>query len=377
MGLVNVSPPDDSGIPLDSRSTWTACDAAQCSECITVSSQCTLCADPSKYATPTGTCVTTCPEGAYTSSVDKRCLPCPADCATCSPAGRCLSCSPGSPVMNPSSGRCGSTCPSSTFWQVSMSSCVSCFANCTSCTGPGETQCLSCTAGSILKGGSCGYGPCQVAQDLGVCFQDDNDNGNTWWPWLLSVMLLLAIFGTVAWWIYRSRRQRRETTAAFAATLDDKEIDKRMAGLAGVFQILNPHKSHNRTPSRENFLPSNNARSTYREPQLPGLQEHDEYSSPYLVQPPAYQSSPNLTCIDVKEPTLPDALQAGPRRAPFKDRPTIADTVNAFDGGKRPFTNRIPSWVDSRDDGTDINEWLKDDDNGSIPLNDRNPFKIV
>ncbi|KAJ9116594.1 hypothetical protein QFC20_000527 [Naganishia adeliensis] len=216
-----------------------------------------------------------------------------------------------------------------------------------------------------------------ATQDLGVCFQDDNDNGNTWWPWLLSVMLLLAIFGTVAWWVYRSRRQRRENTAAFAATLDDKEIDKRMAGLAGVFQILNPHKSHNRTPSRESFLPSNNARSTYREPQLPGLQEHNEYSSPYLVQPPAYQSSPNLTCIDVKEPTLPDALQAGPRRAPFKDRPTIADTVNAFDGGKRPFTNRIPSWEDSRDDGTDINEWLKDDDNGSIPLNDRNPFKIV
>lgn len=150
-----------------------------------------------------------------------------------------------------------------------------------------------------------------------------------------------------------------------------------MAGLAGVFQILNPHKSHNRTPSRETFLPSNITPSTYREPRLSGLQGHDEYSSSYSMQPPAYQSSPNLTCIDVKKPTIPDALQAGPRRAPYKDHPTIADTINAFDSGKRPFTNRIRSMEDCNNYGTNINEWLKDEDNGSIPLNDRNPFKIV
>lgn len=229
----------------------------------------------------------------------------------------------------------------------------------------------------MLKGGSCGFGGCSIVQDLGVCLQDDNDNGNTWWPWLLSVMLLLAIFGTVAWWVYRSRRQRRQNTAAFAATLDDKEIDKRMAGLAGVFQILNPRKTHTRTPSRETFLPAATSRTTYREPQLSGLEEDVEYSAPYLTQPPAYESSPDLTYVDVKEPTRPATLPVGPQRAPFTDRPTITDSVKAFDRGKRPFTNRIRSWEASNEEGTSIDQWVKDEDDRSIPLSDRNPFRIL
>lgn len=281
-------------------------------------------------------------------------------------------------MLNPAAGRCSNTCPASTFWQSSMSTCVSCFANCTSCTGPGEAQCLSCAPGSMLKGGSCGYGGCPVVQDLGVCLQDDNDNGNTWWPWLLSVLLLLAIFGSVAWWVYRNRRHRRANTAAFAATLDDQEIEKRMAGLAGVFQILNPRKTHTRTPSRETFLPATLPRSTYREPELSELEEDDaEFSTLCLRQPPAYQSSPDLTYVDVKEPTRPPTVPVGPQRAPFKDRPTMTDSVKAFDGGKRPFTNRIRSWEVSDEEETKMNEWNKEDNNGNIAMNDRNPFRIV
>lgn len=119
-------------------------------------------------------------------------------------------------------------------------------------------------------------------------------------------------------------------------------------------------------------------RSTYREPQL---SDHHGYigNSPayFSTQPPAYQSSLDLAHTDLKDVAIPEALKAGPRRAPFKNRPTITDSVTAFDGGKRPFTNRVQSWDGSSEDGTDIREWLKDESSGSIPLSDRNPFKIV
>jgi hypothetical protein len=278
-------------------------------------------------------------------------------------------------------GRCTAECFPSTYWQGSTSSCAPCAANCTSCTGPNDGQCLSCASGSILKGGSCGYGVCDVVLRLGICLNDDNDNGNTWWPWLLSVLLTVSIFAGIFWWVWRSRRQRRQATAAFAATLDDSEVDKKMAGLSNIFQILNPYKVHGRSPSRESFLLPQKTWTTYREPRLSADTNHRDASPPYASSyPPPYQPSARFTDIDLKEPVIPAPLKEGPQRAVFVDRPDIKDSVKAFDRGKRPFTNRMASW-EAHGRGSqehDINEWLQDDDvSDNIPLRDRNPFKVV
>lgn len=206
-----------------------------------------------------------------------------------------------------------------------------------------------------------------MVPDLGVCLQDDNDNGNTWWPWLLSVILFLLICGTISWCVSRSRRQRKEATATFAATLDDKAIDRRLAG--GIFHILNPNRTHNRTPSHEAFLPTAKAQLDYQEANITYSRESDDYASPYFPDgPPAYESRTDLTGSNVKEPAMPDAVKSGPSRAPFISRPSLQHSVRVYDGGKRPFTNRLVEG----DGGVCIKE-----DSDDIPLADRNPFRIV
>ncbi|KAJ9094072.1 hypothetical protein QFC21_006173 [Naganishia friedmannii] len=175
--------------------------------------------------------------------------------------------------------------------------------------------------------------------------------------------------------------QLRQATAAFAATLDDSEVDKKMAGLSGIFQILNPYKQHVQSPSREAFLSPQKTWTTYREPRLSEDANNRDASPPYAsAYPPPYQPSMRFTDVDLKEPVVPAPLKQGPQRAAFVDRPDIKDSVKAFDRGKRPFTNRVASWEGN---GTgsqehDINEWLRDDDvGGHTLLRDRNPFKVV
>jgi hypothetical protein len=352
-----------------------ACDPSQCSQCATSPTQCTVCADSTKYATPAGNCVNSCPDGTFLSTAERRCQSCPADCATCSLWGQCVTCPPAFPVLDHTSGRCTGVCPASTFWQDASATCEACFANCTSCTGSQAGQCLSCAGGSILKGGACEHGVCDVVSDLGICLQDNNDNGNTWWPWLLSVMLFVTTCATIAWCVFRSRRQRRGATAAFAATLDDKAIDKRLAG--GIFHILNPNKTHNRTPSRESFLPAITASQTYREPIITSAADGEDDGPPYYsTGPPAYQSQVDLTFSDAKGLAKPNASKVGPRRATYISRPSINDSVNIYDGGKRPFTNRLRPESDHDSDDAQERNWIKEDNN-DILLHDRNPFRIV
>ena len=280
---------------------------------------------------------------------------------------RGLTCPVALPILQPTTGRCAGTCPVSTFWQDASASCAPCATNCTSCTGPQASQCLSCADGSILKGGECTYGVCDMVQDLGVCLQDDNDNGNTWWPWLLSVILFLLICGTIAWCVAQSRRRRKEATATFAATLDDKAIDRRLAG--GIFHILNPNRTHIRTPSREAFLPAAKAKLDYREPNLPSSRESDDYATPYFPDgPPAYAARIDLTSSDGKEPAISNAPKSGPCRAPFISRSSLQHSANVYENRKRPFTNRLVE----ADGGVCIKE-----DSNDIPLADRNPFRIV
>lgn len=355
---------------------YSECDPAQCSECVTSATQCTLCADLNKYATQTGNCVASCPDGSFLSAPERRCLSCPSDCATCSAMGQCLTCPSAFPVLSPTTGRCTGTCPELTFWQGDSASCAPCSANCTSCTGPQAGQCLSCAEGSILKGGTCSHGVCSVVPDLGICLQNDSDNGNTWWPWLLSVILFSMTCGTIGWCVFRSRRQRKGATAAFAATLDDKAIDKRLAG--GIFHILNPNKTHNRTPSRESFLPASTAKQSYLEPDITSMDDRKDDALPYFsTGPPAYQSQVHLTCSVAKTLALPDAPKVGPRRAPFISRPSINDSVNIYDRGKRPFTNRIQQGTGhDPSDSVGAVDWMKKD-SSDILLHDRNPFRIV
>jgi hypothetical protein len=142
----------------------------------------------------------------------------------------------------------------------------------------------------------------------------------------LVVLLLLAIGLIAFWWIRRSRRLRKENTAAFAATLDDTEVERRVAGIGGIFRLLNTMRANEKSPARESFFPS-------------------AIDGP----PPAYSNQPVFSI------TPPSPTAQGPARAAFVKEGHDHDQLEAFEG-KRGLSRQV-SFVqgDSKRDS-----WAKD-----------------
>jgi hypothetical protein len=182
---------------------------------------------------------------------------------------------------------------------------------------------------------------CTLIDSLGMCLRSDLSKEKLWWPYLLVVLLLLATGLTIFWWIRRTRRLRREHTAAFAATLDDTEIERRVAGIGGIFKMLNSMRMNERTPARDSFRSS--------DPEGP---------------PPAYNDKSGQPMFSI---TPPSPTAQGPLRAPaIRER---YDDVHhgAFEGRREHkqvnFSGETlteeSSWVE------DVKYGSKDKDDGS------------
>jgi hypothetical protein len=273
------------------------------------------------FATSDGSCVTTCPTGTYISTSSKRCISCPSDCATCSEDGQCLTCPSTAPLLK--KGRCSTMCGPSLYWDSSLIACKPCTSLCSSCIGPEANQCVTCSEGSIMKGGSC-YTPssCTPVPGLGICLRSDISKETLWWPYVLVVGFLLGILGMLFWWIRRTRRHRREETAAFAATVDDNEVNKRIQGMGGLFKMLNTMRMNEKTPVRESFFSAGNT----------------------LAPPPAYSPSDNKHRGSF-ELMVPSPTLAGPPRVPIATEDTKSYPLEEF-VSSRPLSKRSVSFAD-------------------------------
>lgn len=280
----------------NSYSTYhTACDTSKCAACHTTASQCSKCAQSDQFATPSGECTSTCPSGTYTNTAQRKCITCPTDCAECSENGECTSCPPQAPILK--LGRCSNVCPKAHFWDAATRDCQPCSSSsCATCTGRRDDQCISCEEGFLMKGGTCSAASCTLAPGLGMCLTTDTDKEVMWWPYVIAIGLCLGLGGGIFWWIRRSRKLRREQTACFAATLDDKEVDRRVQGLGGIFKMLDTMKK--------------------RQEPVPGTQEYQHTSGP----PPAYSydssaDKPKHVGFDLKViPPSPASSDAGNRQ---------------------------------------------------------------
>jgi hypothetical protein len=299
-----------------------ACDTSVCSTCVSSSTTCLTCADTTLLSTPTGSCVSTCPSGTYQLLASRVCATCPGSCATCSSSSdgltaTCLTCTASRPVLR--NGRCEETCPTSQFWDSQASSCSSCSTNCTSCFGPTSNQCLSCTTGSIMKGGMCESATCAVdgwVDSLGVCFTSIVYDGKvgkdaTWWPYILALCLFGLVAGLVGfWWIRRERKRTRERTEEFGFALDEAQVGKNVKFLGlnrgNDGESQSPTSPHSARSGLFTFLsarspPSSPLKnSSPRTPKI-GASKLDESRESFFAgpAPPAY--SPTDTSFVVLE----------------------------------------------------------------------------
>ena len=166
-----------------------------------------------------------------------------------------------------------------------------------------------------MKAGTCSPVSCTFISGLGMCLRSDSSKETLWWPYLLVVLLLLAIGLTAFWWIRRSRRLRKEHTAAFAATLDDTEVERRVAGIGGIFRLLNVMRANEKSPARESFFVS---------PAIDG-------------PPPAYTSKLNQPMFSI---TPPSPTAQGPARAAFVKQGHDDDQLEAFES-KRGLSRQL------------------------------------
>lgn len=187
-----------------------------------------------------------------------------------------------------------------------------------------------------MKDGTCMPTSCTFVDSLGICLRSDLSKETLWWPYLLVVLLLLAIGLTIFWWIRRSRRLRRENTAAFAATLDDTEIERRVAGIGGIFKMLNSMRM--RTPARESF----------HIPDLDG-------------PPPAYNDKGGRPVFSI---TPPSPTAQGPIRAPA-NRERYDDVHHGAFENKREHQRQVSFSDDEASWPQDIKYSSKDKDDGS------------
>ena len=149
-----------------------ACSSA-CSTCVGSADYCLACAD--EQLALSGQCVSSCPNGTFSSS--GACRQCHPDCATCtgSSFNQCSTCSPNRPVLT--SGRCLPMCSKSQFFDPTSSTCQDCDLSCSSCSDSGPNHCLACSSSAhVLLAGSCVPAKCTGSSDvvpgLGVCLSD-------------------------------------------------------------------------------------------------------------------------------------------------------------------------------------------------------------
>lgn len=168
-----------------------------------------------------------------------------------------------------------------------------------------------------MKSGSCYAAECAVVPGLGICIDSDISKEAMWWPYLLVVSGLLGLLGAIFWWIRRSRRLRREQTAAFAATMDDNEVDKRLQGF-NVFEMLRNMRKNEKSPTtRESFFSvgpdSHPAPPAYEPRQMKGAFADPSFS----ITPP----SPTAT---------------GPARAPYIRDADDKEYMDGYEGKRLP-----------------------------------------
>ncbi|KCV68147.1 hypothetical protein H696_05413 [Fonticula alba] len=132
-----------------------------CAECAAsadpmgnIQTRCTLC-EEGFNVDPTGSCVTTCPEGS--SRVGNMCHQCASGCEVCLDSGfsGCLACRQDLPLTF--NGACYATCPDGTF--QSEQTCVRCDSACAKCTD-GADYCTQCPAGRFLMPDGTCVGAC-------------------------------------------------------------------------------------------------------------------------------------------------------------------------------------------------------------------------
>ena len=183
-----------------------------------------------------------------------------------------------------------------------------------------------------MKDGTCTPASCTLVDGLGICLRSDLSKEKMWWPYLL-VILLLAIFGLITfWWIRRSRRLRRQHTAAFAASLDDNAIDRRARRVGGIRKMLDNMRMNERSTARDSF-----------------------HSLDLEGPPPAY--SEDKSAYPVFSITPPSLTVQGPPRAPAT-RERYDDAHHEAFETIREYPNRasvtsnvaevVPSWSADR-----------------------------
>ena len=96
---------------------------------------------PTFYLTPTGECLTACPEGTYRNSLTWTCDPCPIGCKECINSTFCRQCNATYLYVKST---CVTTCPPSTYSETGFGMCMGCHYACATCTGPAQSNCLTC-----------------------------------------------------------------------------------------------------------------------------------------------------------------------------------------------------------------------------------------
>lgn len=120
---------------------------SSCAACANSPNNCSLC--QSGLFLYGSSCIPVCPLGFYASSALQACQICPTNCLNCQ-ASTCYACRSGFFL---SSGQCLAVCPSSSYGSVSTGICYDCPTGCSTCTG--DENCTVCLTGYLLFNGSC------------------------------------------------------------------------------------------------------------------------------------------------------------------------------------------------------------------------------
>jgi hypothetical protein len=190
-----------------------------------------------------------------------------------------------------------------------------------------------------MRGGICSPVSCTFIPGLGMCLRSDSAKETLWWPYLLLVAFLLTLGSLVVWWVRRSRRHRREHTAAFAATLDDTQVERKIAGVGGIFKLLHTMRLDEKSPARESF--------------------HSPDVGPADGPPPAYTTTGTTrsTRPVIFNVTPPSPTAKGLARASSVKRGHEDQHLGAFEGERRlarQVSFAIPG--DSKKDSSPVDE---------------------
>lgn len=129
---------------------------SNCSECGSVTYNCTACSGSFNLFTFAGSgyCYTTCPNTSL--AMNNTCMPCTFPCLTCSATlNNCTSCLTGYLFPNNSQLICITSCPNTTFLDAATSLCTNCASSCLTCLGS-ASLCTSCAnSSSYLSNSTC------------------------------------------------------------------------------------------------------------------------------------------------------------------------------------------------------------------------------